>query len=72
MFATPNIYISINAYQIKLMTTIESELADEIAEVVGDGLRSVATYDRGDYDTYYIRDDIKSTYSEEEIAGGFN
>ena len=50
------------------MIDVQDELVDELQAEVGDALRSVATYDRGDYELLYVRDDIDAAYSDEERA----
>lgn len=41
-------------------------LVDDLEDVVGSGLRSVATYDSGDYERLYVRADIDAEYTDEE------
>lgn len=50
------------------MANLSDSLVDELHEEIDDALRTVASYDRGDYNLLFIRDDVDAEYSKEEIA----
>lgn len=50
------------------MPRVTEGLVDELRDDIGDGIRTVATCDRGEYDLRFIRDDVDAEYSEEEIS----
>ena len=50
------------------MYTLDADLVDDLGDVVGDGLRTVATYDRGEYELQFIREDVGADYTDSEIA----
>lgn len=54
------------------MIEMPGELVDDLEEDVGDGLRSVAIYDSGEYERLYVRADIDARYSDEERAALYN
>lgn len=54
------------------MNDVHDELVDELEGEVGEALRSVATYDRGDYERLHVRSDIEAEYSDEERAELYN
>lgn len=53
------------------MANYDGELSRELAELLGDGLRSVASYDDGGYTMHQIRDDIDADYSQEQITRAY-
>ena len=52
---------------VKSMANYNGDLVNELMEVVGDGLRSVASYDRGGYTMHQIRNDVDEAYTREEL-----
>lgn len=51
--------------------TAADELATFLESQVGDNLRSVAYYDGEEYDVTYVRDDVASEYSPDEVERVF-